>query len=120
MLKFLVYAAAASLLGSALGLGVGFQLFPRVIYAAYGIKRDPAPYRPFPADSHAVWVTLAALACTLSAAFFACRQELRSQPSQLMRPKAPKSGNGAAGADSPIVTSPLLFAKGDGAKPVPV
>ena len=92
MLKFLVYAAAASLLGSALGLGVGFQLFPRVIYAAYGISYVTPPLiAPFRAD-YAVWVTLAALACTLSAAFFACRQELRSQPSQLMRPKAPKSG----------------------------
>lgn len=92
MAKFLVYAASASLLGSALGLGIGFQLFPRVIYAAYGISYvTPALIAPFRVD-YAVLVILAALACTLSAAFFSCRQELQSQPSQLMRPKAPKAG----------------------------
>lgn len=111
MLKFLVYAAAASLLGSALGLGVGFQLFPRVIYAAYGISYVTPPLiAPFRAD-YAVWVTLAALACTLSAAFFACRQELRSQPSQLMRPKAPKSGKRVLLERIPSLWDRLSFCK---------
>ncbi|MBR3693658.1 MAG: FtsX-like permease family protein [Erysipelotrichales bacterium] len=92
MSKYLLYAATASVIGSIVGLTIGFPLFPKIIFGAYSIMYDlPDIDTPF----H-VWVavgaTLVAIICTTVAAYYAGIKELKSQPSQLMRPKVPKSG----------------------------
>lgn len=90
--KYLIYAVSASLFGSALGLSIGFQLFPKVIIAVYRTMYViPSPMTPFHWD-YAIACTIAAVACTSLAAFVSCRKELQTVPAQLMRPKAPKSG----------------------------
>src|SRR5574344_1649982 len=38
--KYLIYSLSATVLGSGLGLAVGFKLFPTVIYDAYCIMYD--------------------------------------------------------------------------------
>ncbi len=92
MAKYLVYAVAASLLGSALGLSIGFRLFPLVIINTYrAMYVIPDPLVPFHWDT-ALWCTGAAVLCTGVSAFAACRRELAACPAQLMRPKAPKAG----------------------------
>lgn len=92
MMKYLMYAVLASLVGSAVGLTVGFQLFPRVIINAYGIMYImPDPLTPFRWDYAAV-CTLVAVLCTGLSALAACYKGLRSCPAQLMRPRAPKNG----------------------------
>lgn len=92
MAKYLIYSISASLLGSAIGLTVGFQLFPQIIIGVYrSMYTIPDPMTPFRWDYAAV-CTLAAVLCTALAAFASCRKELESVPAQLMRPKAPKAG----------------------------
>jgi len=90
--KYLIYAVLASLIGSAIGLSIGFKLFPKAIYDAYSIMfTTPDMLLPFRARYALVGtaiVTLAVAAATL----FACRKELATCPAQLMRPKAPKKG----------------------------
>lgn len=92
MKKYLLYAVGASLIGSAIGLTIGFPLFPKIIFEAYSMMYD---YPPIHAPFH-LWVglgaTIVAIICTTVAAYFAGIKELQSQPSQLMRPKVPKSG----------------------------
>lgn len=92
MLKYLIYAVLASITGSAIGLAIGFRLFPIVIINAYKIMYNlPSPITPFRWD-YALWITLAAVACTGLSALAACYRELYASPARLMRPKAPKAG----------------------------
>ncbi len=90
--KFLLYSVTASLLGSIVGLTVGFKLFPWVISSAYTILYDTPPVQTPFLWSYAVATTTVAVLCTGLAALLACYKELAEQPAALMRPKAPKPG----------------------------
>ena len=90
--KYLIYAIAPTLLGGIFGGIVGMKLFPWLIIDAYGMLYTlPAPITPIHYGYWAVSMGMA-VACTVLAALFACLNELRAVPSQLMRPKAPKTG----------------------------
>ncbi len=92
--KYLIYAAIASGMGSAIGIAILSQVLPAVIMNAYGIIYFvPAIALPLPID----W-GLAALAAglgvgvTLFATWAAATATLRERPAQLMLPRAPKAG----------------------------
>jgi putative ABC transport system permease protein len=90
--KYLMYAVAASVGGSALGFSIGFKLFPTVIFSAYSIMYILPPIKtPFNLK-YAVLSTAIASVTTTFAAWFACCSELADTPASLMRPKAPKAG----------------------------
>ena len=92
MVKYLLYASAASLLGSLVGTAVGLWLFPTVIYNAYTMMYTTPPLIPsFPAV-YFIGCAAVSVLCTSAAALAACYRELRSQPAELMRPKAPPAG----------------------------
>ncbi|MEA4854103.1 MAG: FtsX-like permease family protein [Christensenella sp.] len=92
MAKYLWYAISASLIGSVIGLIIGFTLFPSVIISAYHMRYFmPDAMLPFRWD-YALWCTAAAVAVTGISAWAAGYKELSEQPAQLMRPKAPPSG----------------------------
>ena len=90
--KYVSYAAMASVLGGLAGLLIGFQLFPRVIYKAYLIMNRLPPIHP-PFRMELAWITLlTAVIGTSLAALFAILTSLHATPATLMRPKAPKIG----------------------------
>ena len=90
--KYLVYALSASLAGSAIGLLIGFQLFPGSIMNAYAIMYQiPDRLTPFHLDIAALSVLIAALA-TVLVALLATLRELKSTPAVLMQPRAPRPG----------------------------
>ena len=90
--KYLVYAISASLLGSFVGLALGFKLLPVLIFNAYRIMYLlPDLMIPIRWD-YAILCTAVAVLCTALSAYFACRKELLATPAALMRPKAPKAG----------------------------
>ncbi len=92
MAKFLVYGTLASLAASVVGLAVGFTLLPTIIYNAYSsLYNLPDIIKSF-YPSYSILSIIVALICTTLTAWLACRVELRSNASVLMRPKAPKSG----------------------------
>lgn len=91
--KFLKYACFATIAGSILGALIGQKVFPYVVINAYRILYSGLPY--IVADYQPYDVILAGLlsiACTMTAAYAACMNELRATPAQLMRPVAPKPG----------------------------
>lgn len=91
-LKYTLYAALASLAGGVAGLLIGYNLFPRVIFAAYCILYTmPALTADFNVK-YAVISLVAAGACATLPALFVCLSSLRGSPAGLMRPKAPTSG----------------------------
>jgi putative ABC transport system permease protein len=90
--KYLLYAGLATLLGSAVGLCVGMKLFPAVIWNAYSMMYNQPPLvTPF-RWNYAIITFAASLACTMLAAFGACRHSLQECSASLMLPKAPKPG----------------------------
>ena len=92
MSKYIFYAMAASVLGCAFGLLVGFNLFPTVIWNAYTMMYTlPKLYCQFNVP-YAVFASTAAILCTLAATLNACNATLAECPAQLMLPRAPKAG----------------------------
>lgn len=90
--KYLIYAILASLSGSIFGVLVGFQVFPTVIYNAYGIMYTMPPVITDFNISFALISAIAAVLGTTLAAWIACSKELAATPASLMLPKAPKAG----------------------------
>ncbi|WP_042357405.1 FtsX-like permease family protein [Bacillus rubiinfantis] len=90
--KYLFYALLASVSGSIFGLLIGFKVFPKVIFNAYGIIYTMPPIITEFNWNYAVLSTGFAVLATTIAAFAACYKELLDVPAELMRPKAPKAG----------------------------
>ncbi len=92
MKKFLVYGSLASLVGTIMGLLIGFQLFPNVIFNAYGTMYEMPPIEITFYPSYSLIALIVALVCTTVTAFVACYAELKASAATLMRPKSPKKG----------------------------
>lgn len=90
--KYLFYAGSAAVIGAVIGCIGGTWLFPKVIWTGYGIMYSMGEIEYFFDFWMAALSLAAALLCSVGAAYFSCRHELRSVPANLIRPKAPKSG----------------------------
>ncbi len=90
--KYLGYGLLPSLIGGALGLAIGFTLFPKMIFTAYQIMYDVPDIELtfYPGISAAA--VGAAVACTTVSTLAACLATLADTPANLMRPRAPKAG----------------------------
>ncbi len=90
--QYILYALAASVPGTFIGLLIGFNTIPPIVYECYhAMYSQPYVIVPFRWD-YAVGCLVVACLCTGLSAIFASRQELVSCPAQLMRPKPPKDG----------------------------
>lgn len=90
--KYLLYAATASFVGVFLGIVLGFIFVPLIICAAWGIMYEmPDTIINF-MPLYLILGVIISLGSTMLAAYLACRKELASVPSVLMRPKPPKAG----------------------------
>lgn len=107
--KFFIYAMLAAVIGCGVGLLVGLNTLPYFIAGAYNLMYQ------MPALSIAVpWIPITiscvvAILCTVSAAVVVSYFELREQPSQLMRPKAPKIGKNIFLEKIPFIWNRLGF-----------
>ncbi|WP_050632326.1 FtsX-like permease family protein [Bacillus andreraoultii] len=90
--KYFIYAIASSLTGAIIGLLVGFKLFPTAIMNAYGIMYNiPNRITAFHMN-YTILSLIIALTTTTVATLVVTMGELRSMPSVLMQPRAPKPG----------------------------
>ncbi len=90
--QYILYALAASIPGVFIGLLIGFNTIPQILYECYhAMYSQPYIIVPFRWD-YAIGCTIVSCLCTGLSALFASRQELVSCPAQLMRPKPPKDG----------------------------
>lgn len=90
--KYLFYAGSAAAAGAVAGCAMGTWLFPKVIWMGYSIMYSMGGITYYFDVPMAVLSMLAALLCSMGAAYASCRYELYSVPANLIRPKAPKSG----------------------------
>lgn len=90
--KYLLYAATASMIGALAGLALGYQVFPTLIFNAYGSLYNLPKVVTMWYPEYTVISILVALICTAGAALVVLRVDLFSTPASLLRPKAPKPG----------------------------
>lgn len=92
MSKYILYAGIASIVGSILGIIIGFKVFPNTIYGAYAMTFTVPPLEAkfYPVEAISAIIVMVVL--TVFAAVFTAIKELKEQPSELMRPKAPAIG----------------------------
>ena len=89
--KYIVYALLASLSGSMLGIISGQLIFPTVIYTTWRLMYDlPAMKLYYPWQYVAICIAAFALLMSF-VTFLVARKTMEEMPSQLLRPKAPKS-----------------------------
>lgn len=89
---YLIYSLFASVIGSIIGISIGFRLLPPFIMNAYSsVYTIPDSITSFN-TSLALLASLLAVFFTATAAVASTLEELREVPASLMRPKPPKSG----------------------------
>ncbi|MEG0775435.1 FtsX-like permease family protein [Clostridium sp.] len=89
---YLIYSLSASVIGSVIGVIVGFRLFPPLIMNAYAIRYAIAD-KVVPFDTNlALLSSIIAILFTALAAVASTLDELKEVPASLMRPKPPKAG----------------------------
>lgn len=92
MLKYLLYASLASILGSVAGCLLGLKIFPMIIIncykAMYQVPFILAPIR----WGYLLGCGIVSILCTCGVTVLTCYGAMDTVPAQLMRPKAPKNG----------------------------
>lgn len=107
--KYMIYGALASLTGSCIGAAAGLQIFPRLIIRTYRIMYNipgaATPFRP----AYMLAAACVSVLLTCAAAAYSCRRELRAQPAEIMRPKAPAAGRRVLLERAPAIWNKLSF-----------
>lgn len=91
--KYLIYSGTSAIIGCIVGFFAGSWLFPYVIWNAYRMLYDFGDGLEFYFSLPLLLICIAvSLICSMGTTFFACKNELRCMPADLIRPKAPAAG----------------------------
>ncbi|MFT8929211.1 MAG: FtsX-like permease family protein [Sporolactobacillus sp.] len=90
--KYLAYAVVASVIGSLIGIAIGFTLLPKAMAGAYQSLYAMPPMTLHFYSSYAILALVLVSFVTTFAAYLTCAKTLGKVPSELMRPQAPKAG----------------------------
>ena len=94
LMKYLMYALGASLIGGILGGVCGFIVFPTFLFSVVFEAMYQIPEYLYSFDAlYGIGSVLFFIIGIAGAAIHACRSELKQTPAALMRPKAPKAGS---------------------------
>lgn len=107
--KYLVYASLAAVTGSTVGVYIGLKTLPAIIFNAYHMLYNiPSVQTPFRWNYY-ILCLLCSLAVTSAAVLASLHRELKAQPSQIMRPKAPPAGKRVILERIPFIWNRLSF-----------
>lgn len=91
--KYMIYSGTAAVTGCLGGFFLGCYIFPYAIGKAYMMLYDFGRNVTFYFDWVLLIITiLISLLCSMGTTYFACRNELRCMPADLIRPRAPVAG----------------------------
>ena len=92
MLKYLVYSSLACIIGGIIGMNIGFQLLPRIIWDMYEMMYTlPEFIISFNHQYSSIGLGLIYI-CIVGATLYTILKEVKETPATLLRPKAPKYG----------------------------
>ena len=107
--KYIIYAVLSTIIGSGIGLSIGFRLLPSIIADMYAnMYTLPEVILEFN-TVYALVGTISALACTLGATIYSIVKVLHKKPAELMRPKSPKLGKRVILEKIPFIWKRLNF-----------
>ena len=109
IVKFLLYAFSASVIGGWTGVFIGSSFFPRVIYGAYMHMYDMPPIEtPVP-----VMISLIAVSVSVAIVMFvtvmSCYRSMRCVPAEMMRPVTPPAGKKVLFERIPFIWNRMKF-----------
>lgn len=107
--KYLIYATLATVIGSLLGVSIGFYLIPKIICSMYGMMYTLSETVLEFDVGLTIAGILAASVCTVGATAYSCIKALATAPATLMRPKAPKPGKRVLLEKIPFIWKHLNF-----------
>lgn len=91
-LKYIIYASLASVIGAIIGMNIGFQLLPRIVWSMYEIMYImPKIVISFNYENALLGLSIIYL-CIVGATIYSILKEVKNVPATLLRPKAPKLG----------------------------
>ena len=94
MSKYILYAGFACIIGSILGMSVGFVLLPKIIWMMYCMMYEMTDKISISFNLKYGGIGLILISiCIVGATIYTALKELVNTPASLMRPKAPKKGN---------------------------
>lgn len=90
--KYILYASLATLIGGFLGIVIGVNIIPSIIYMMYQMMYNSRDLIIGYNWNYSLLGLALSYICIIGAVLYACLKEMRSNPAVLMRPKAPKAG----------------------------
>lgn len=92
MLKYLIYSSLACIIGGVIGMNIGFQLLPRIVWDMYEMMYTlPNFIVSFNHQYATIGLGLIYI-CIVGATLYTILKEVKESPATLLRPKAPKYG----------------------------
>lgn len=92
MLKYLLFSGIATLFGGIIGLISGAYIIPIIIFNIYSLLFT-IPNFSISLDTHIILISLLIIfICVCGTTIFTVSKVLKEKPSELMRPKSPKTG----------------------------
>ena len=90
--KYILYSSLATVIGGLLGMTIGFKLLPTLIFQMYQMMYTMPPIMtPFNLKYAIIGLGISYL-CIVGSTALACIKDLKEEPAELMRPKAPPPG----------------------------
>ena len=109
MFKYVLYASLATILGSIIGVLIGYRILPDLCFEMYKNMYRLGDIKLSYYSSLTFQGMLIALICTLGATIYTCRKALKESPASLLRPVAPEPGKRVLLEKIPILWNRLSF-----------
>ena len=109
MFKYILYATLATIIGSIIGVVIGYRLLPELCFEMYKNMYRLGDIKLSYYASLTVQGIIIALLCTLGATIYTCRKTLKESPANLLRPVAPAAGKRVLLERIPIIWNHLSF-----------
>ena len=90
--KYVIYASFACIIGGIIGMNIGFQLLPRMIWEMYTVMYQMPEINISYNHENAILGLGLIYICVVGATCYSIIKEVKETPATLLRPKAPKIG----------------------------
>lgn len=109
MFKYILYATLATIIGSIIGVVIGYRLLPELCFEMYKNMYRLGDIKLSYYASLTFQGMIIALLCTLGATIYTCRKTLKESSANLLRPVAPAAGKRVLLERIPIIWNHLSF-----------
>lgn len=109
MFKYILYASLATIIGSMIGVLIGYRLLPDLCFEMYKNMYRLGDIKLSYYSSLTFQGMMIALFCTLGATIYTCRKTLKESPANLLRPTSPPPGKRVLLEKIPIIWNHLSF-----------